>query len=182
MRRVDSCITWPGTVYSFSFTFTPDALRKKTGIMSKKRVRSSLVSSVMSRPRTLGSILPCKRVQVGRLPGQRRAVVDDLQRDLARFIVECDHPTSLGGVYPSILGEIQPGSTKTTHQEARALLVRAVLLAAATTPRSSHQRCAAATERRSGAAAAWRGRRGRSPSSRAGGRAPRRARGPAGCG
>jgi len=56
IRRVDSCITWPGTVYSLSFTFTPARVLKKTGIMSKKSVRSSLVSSVMSRPRTFPSI------------------------------------------------------------------------------------------------------------------------------
>jgi hypothetical protein len=43
-------------VYSFSFTFTPARVRKNTGIMSKNSVRSSLVSSVMRRPRTLGSI------------------------------------------------------------------------------------------------------------------------------
>jgi hypothetical protein len=55
IRRVELCITCPGTVKSLSFTFRlPE--RKTSGSVSKKRVRSSAVSSVIRCPRRLGTI------------------------------------------------------------------------------------------------------------------------------
>ena len=80
-----------GTVNSFSFTFAPEAVRKNTGIRSKNRVRSSFVSSVMRRPRTFGIDLLEELLEVGRLPGQRGAVIDDLDRELALLGVDLGH-------------------------------------------------------------------------------------------
>ena len=56
--------------------------------MSKKSVRSSFVSSVMSRPR-LSSVVSCvERAQVRRLPAERGPVIDELDRDLTRGEVQ----------------------------------------------------------------------------------------------
>jgi len=53
MRRVELCITCPGTVNSLSFTFRLPLL-KTSGSVSKKSVRSSAVSSVIRCPRRAG--------------------------------------------------------------------------------------------------------------------------------
>ena len=53
--RVELCITWPGTVNTLMRTVKPDAVSKPSGSRSKNSVRSSRVSSVISRPRPSGA-------------------------------------------------------------------------------------------------------------------------------
>ena len=53
-RRVELCITWPGTVNSFTLMVKPEDVLKNTGMRSKNRVRSSDVSSTINRPRVPG--------------------------------------------------------------------------------------------------------------------------------
>jgi hypothetical protein len=96
-RRVDACSTWPGHGEDLDAqahrpipsarSERPDA-RKTSGSMSKKSVRSSFVSSVMRRPRTLLGRELVERAEVRRLPAERRAVIDELYSDLAAAEVD----------------------------------------------------------------------------------------------
>ena len=61
---------------------------KTSGSMSKKSVRSSFVSSVIRRPRLSSLHQLVERLQVGRLPAERRPVVDELDRDFTGGEVE----------------------------------------------------------------------------------------------
>ena len=61
---------------------------KLSGSRSKNSVRSSRVSSVIRRPRPLWDDELVERLQVGGLSAQRRAVIDELDGQLAGREIE----------------------------------------------------------------------------------------------